>query len=172
MYPNKRLADVEQILKWKYETLGDVERDLAMTVDPFAKNAIKLRVREEVLPEIRKYEKEYWRLLAQGANLDCYQITEADANNAITEVVQEVDQIEASYNEVYPRDLMLLLLEIRDKLNEPGRPAAAKMKLAVPLIPGVLAYEAELDTEITLKKLFQSVRYLFREENREKKTQA
>jgi hypothetical protein len=54
-------------------------------------------------------------------------------------------------------------------LNEPGNPAAAKAKLALSLIPGILAYEVELDTETAFRKAFQPVRQLFKEAIAEKK---
>ncbi|WP_333386904.1 hypothetical protein [Microcoleus sp. POL10_C6] len=63
---------------------------------------------------------------------------------------------------------MRLLREIRDKLNEPGTPAAAKAKLALPLIPGILAYEVELDTENTLRKVLQPIKRLFRDPTQKK----
>lgn len=72
-------------------------------------------------------------------------------------------QLIESKPSAYPNQVMQLLEEIRNKLNEPGNPAAAKVKLALNLIPGVLAYEVELDTETALRKAFQPIRHLFRE---------
>jgi hypothetical protein len=55
-----------------------------------------------------------------------------------------------------------LLREIRDKLNEQELPAAAKLKAALPLVPGILSYEVELDTESSLRRAFGPIRRLFR----------
>ncbi len=163
----KRLADLEEILEVRYETLGEAEKDLAMTTDTFEVTRIKQRLRKRVLPEIRKYEVEYWELLAQEAR-SCT-VAEDNAGNAIVEVVREVQLIESKSNADYPDEVIRLLEEIRNKLNDPGNPAAAKAKLALSLIPGILAYEVELDTETALRKAFQPVRQLFKEAIAEKK---
>lgn len=161
MPPSRKLAEIEKQLELLYETLNSAKKRLAMTDDIFAKTAIKQRIREELIPEIRQGEAEYWDLLAQEAGF-CT-VEEVDAHNAIVEVVGEVEHIENQPVTKYPDELMRLLREIRDKLNEPGTPAAAKVKFAVPLIPGVLAYEVELDTENSLRKVWQPIQRLFRD---------
>ncbi len=160
MPPSRRLADLEETLDSLYETLGEAHKRLAYANDIFEKNSIKQRIRKEVLPELHQYEAEYWQLLAQEAR-SC-EVEEVDARNAIVEVVQEVELIESKPNANYPNELMQLLLEIRDKLNEPGQLAAAKAKLALPLVPGILSYEVELDTESSLRRAFQPIRRLFK----------
>lgn len=160
MPPSRRLADLEKILELRYETLGEVETDLAMTTSIFEKTAIKQKIREQVLPEIRKYEAEYWDVLAQEAR-SCV-VEEVDASHAIVEVVREVEQIENQSSTNYPDELMPLLLDIRDKLNEPGQPAAAKLKAALPLVPGIVSYEVELDTESSLRRAVEPIKRLFR----------
>jgi hypothetical protein len=64
----------------------------------------------------------------------------------------------------YADEFMQLLLEIRDKLNQPELPAAAKLKAALPLMPGILSYEVELDTESSLRRAVQPIKRLFREQ--------
>jgi len=161
MFPKQRLADLEKILELRYETLTKAQKRLAITDEIFAKDAIEKRIREEITPEIRKYEQEYWDVLVQVANF--YSIEENDANRAIIEVVQEVERIEINKSANYPDRVMQLLLEIRDKLNEPGTPATAKAKLAVNLLPGILSYELELDTENTLRRVLQPIKKLFKD---------
>ncbi|MFL9458919.1 hypothetical protein AB0758_49060 [Tolypothrix bouteillei VB521301_2] len=63
-----RLAELEKILDLRYETLSKAGKRLAITDEIFAKNAIEQRIREEILPELRQYETEYWQLLAQYGN--------------------------------------------------------------------------------------------------------
>lgn len=162
MPPSRRLIDLEKSLELRYETLGEAEKRLAMTDEIFAKNAIKQRIREEVLPELHQVEAEYWQLLAQEAR-HC-DVPEDDASLAIVEIVPEVQIIQSQPSANYPDELIKLLLEIRDKLNEPGTPAAAKAKFALSLIPGILSYEVELDTENSLRRVFQPIRQLFRRE--------
>lgn len=159
MPPSRRLADLEELIETNYQKLAKFQKRLDRTAS----------VREEFdiegdIPKIRKairdYETEYWDLLAQEART-C-EVAEVDASYAIVEVVQEVELIENKLSANYPDQFMRLLLEIRDKLNEPGQPAAAKAKLALPLVPGILSYEVELDTENSLRRAFEPIKRLFR----------
>jgi hypothetical protein len=165
MDSKQRLADLEKILDSLYETLGKAQNRGAYANDIFEKDGINQRLRKEVLPEIRKYEEEYRSLLAEEAS-DC-QVDEVAASHAIVKVVQEVELIQSQPNQ-YPNDLMRKLQEILDKLNEQQTPAAAKLKAALPLIPGIMSYELELDTEISLKRVFEGIRQLLRNEIKKK----
>lgn len=78
-------------------------------------------------------------------------------------MVQEVERVESQSRVDYPDEVRQKLQEILDKLNEPGTAAAAKAKLALPLIPGIVAYEMELDTENTLRQIFQPIKRLYQE---------
>ena len=159
MPPSRRLADLEELIETNYQKLAKFQKRLDRTAS----------VREEFdiegdIPKIRKairdYEAEYWELLAQEART-C-EVAEVDASCAIVEVVQEVELIENKLSANYPDQFMRLLLEIRDKLNAPGQPAAAKAKLALPLVPGILSYEVELDTESSLRRAVEPIKRLFR----------
>ncbi|MGA9379310.1 MAG: hypothetical protein WBV73_11125 [Phormidium sp.] len=156
---SRRLTDLEELIETNYQKLAKFQKRLDRTAS----------VREEFdiegdIPKIRKtirdYEIEYWQLLAQEArNCD---VSEDDASLAIVEVLPEVEIIQSQPIANYPDELIKLLLEIRDKLNEPGTPAAAKAKFALSLIPGILSYEVELDTENSLRRFVQPIRRLFR----------
>ena len=159
MDSQQRLADLENILDSLYETLGEAQKRRAYANDIFEKNSIKQRLRREVLPEIRKYEEEYWSLLAEEAR-NC-QVDEVAANNAIVKVVEEVKLIQSQPNQ-YPDEFMQKLQKILDKVNEPQTPAAGKLKAALPLIPGIMSYELELDTEISLKRVFGGIKKHFK----------
>jgi hypothetical protein len=160
MPPSRRLTDLEKNLELRYETLGEAEKRLAMSDEIFSKNAIKQRIREEVLPELRKVEAEYWEVLVQEART-CG-LEEVEAHNTIVEIVPEVEAITNQPSANYAYEFMQLLLEIRDKLNQQELPAAAKLKAALPLVPGILSYEVELDTENSLRRAFQPIKRLFR----------
>jgi hypothetical protein len=161
MPPSQRLADLEKILELRYKILGDAEKRLAITDEIFAKSYIQQRIREEVLPELHQYEAEYWEVLTQEARTCA--VEEVEAQNAIVKIVPEVEAIANQPSANYAYEFMELLLEIRDKLNKPETPAAAKLKAALPLVPGILSYEVELDTESSLRRAFQPIRRLFKE---------
>lgn len=162
MSPKQQLAELEKILDLHYEKLNKARKRLVMTDDIFRENSIEQRIREQVLPEIRKYETEYWQTLAQAAQNST--VTEVDARNAIVEILPEVELIANNGQTNYPDEFMRLLLEIRDKLNEPERPAVAKAKLALNLIPGFFSYEIELDTESVLRRAtkLQPIKRMFK----------
>lgn len=82
--------------------------------------------------------------------------------SSVNEVIQEAELIETSGVQNYPDQVMQLLVEIRNKLNEPGKPAAAKLKAALPLLPSFISYEIELDTESSLRKVYEPLRRIFR----------
>jgi hypothetical protein len=74
----------------------------------------------------------------------------------------EVEAIANQFSANYADEFIQLLREIRDRLNEQELPAAAKLKAALPLVPGILSYEVELDTESSLRRAFGPIRRLFR----------
>ncbi|WP_293334952.1 hypothetical protein [Microcoleus sp. CAWBG58] len=159
MPPSRQLADLEETLDSLYETIGEAQKRLAYANDIFEKNAIKQRIRKEVSPEIRKYEAEYWALLAKETY--SYAVEEDEASSAIVEVKAQVLQViesQPSLNDELKQKLQAIL----DKLNEPETPVAAKAMLALPLIPGILSYEVELDTKNSLRRVFEPIKNLYK----------
>jgi hypothetical protein len=62
--------------------------------------------------------------------------------------------------EQYSDEVLQILQEIRDKLNQPGPTAAAKLKGVISSIPPFvgISYEAELDTENFFQQHFPTFR--------------
>lgn len=106
---------------------------------------------------VRDYQREYWENLAQQQNV--YNLQEIDARNAIIELQAEVVQVIDSNPEI-DNELISLLEQILAKLNEPQTPATGKIKWALPIIPGILSYEVEIDTENSLRRAFQPLKKL------------
>ncbi|MGB8690521.1 MAG: hypothetical protein WCD53_24745 [Microcoleus sp.] len=154
-----RLADLEKILDVESKKLGEFQYRITHTSSAAEKFDLEVRIEHEILPSIRKYEREYWDILVQEAP-SC-EVIENDARNAIVKVVTKVELIQIQPNK-YSDELMQKLQEILDKLNEPQTPAAAKLRAALPLIPGIMSYEVELDTENSLKRVFEGIRQLLR----------
>lgn len=152
----QRLADLEDLLELDYEKLAEHKQELSVTASPNVRNEVKQRIKRDIMPRIRQNEANYWSLLRQFAS--GIEIAEAEAETAITTIVQDVEIIQAK---PMPDEVLQKLQEILDKLNEPGTAAAAKAKFAVNVIPGVLAYEFELDTENTLRQVFHPLKQLF-----------
>ena len=148
--PIDRLPDMEENLEdLKEQLVGKVK---ALNLAPQEeKIRIKQQIRE-LRKQIREQEEEDWQLLAQQTKT--VEIPEQEAEIIVAEIVEEVGQIEVQRQ--YPDDVVQILQEIRDKLNQPGATAAAKLKgVMSPIPPFVgIAYEVELDTEKFLQRHF------------------
>jgi hypothetical protein len=62
MSDRARLNDLKDILELLYEKLGEFERELIISSSKPANFELKQRIKPEILPDIRKYEAEYWEL--------------------------------------------------------------------------------------------------------------
>ena len=51
-------------------------------------------------------------------------------------------------------EMRSMLKQILVELQKPGVPAAAKLKVAIPLVPGFVAIELEGDAESVVRQLF------------------
>ena len=149
-----RLSDIEENLEnLKEQLVGKVRAlNLAPQEDKFR---IKLHI-TDLRYEIRGPEEEYWQILAQQPKT--MEITEQEAEVIVAEIVEEVGQIEVQRQ--YPDEVVQILQEIRDKLNQPGPTAAAKLKGVISSIPPFvgISYEAELDTENFFQQHFPTFR--------------
>ncbi|NET47733.1 MAG: hypothetical protein F6K09_03210 [Merismopedia sp. SIO2A8] len=129
-----------------------MERGLILAYDAEEKISIKQRIQEEIKPQIYQTETEYWQFLIREIN--SLVIDEADASNAIFEVIQTAEVVEQNKTNQYPVQVIQLLTEIKNKLSEPGKSSVAKLKAAVPLLPPFISYEMEIETEGILRRMF------------------
>jgi hypothetical protein len=156
--PINRLSQIEKNLELLQEQLGGKEEALIRAPQE-EKIRIKQHIRE-VRKEIREQEENYWQVLAQQTKT--VEIPEQEAEVIVAEIVEEVGQIEVRRQ--YPDEVIQILQEIRDKLNQPGATAAAKLKGVISTnFPFVgISYEAELDTENFLQQHFPTFRKLIK----------
>ena len=156
-----RLVKIKKKLELLYEQLDAVENDELLNQNPLARTQCKQQIREQVQPKIREYEVEYLRVLHQESATLTF--NEADAQAVIDVVAEEVTRIESNASE-YPDELIQQVREIRAKLEQPGTPAALKVKPVISLLPpGIgLSIEGELDTEHFLRKHFPTFTRLVR----------
>lgn len=155
-----RLGQLEHQLSLLQEQLAGIE-EAKITARPEDKVLLEQRIRK-LKQEIHPIEEAYWRAVASSANqLD---ISEADAEVAVGEIVEAVTQLETYPVAAYSAEMLQLLREIRDKLNAPGSPAAAKLKGTLSSFPPFigLSYEAELDTENFFRTHFPTFTRLIR----------
>jgi len=152
--PIDRLPDMEENLEdLKEQLVGKVK---ALNLAPQEeKIRIKQQIRE-LRKEIREQEEDYWQVIAQQTKT--VEIPEHEAEIIVAEIVEEVGQIEVQGQ--YSDEVLQILQQIRDKLNQPGPTAAAKLKGVISSIPPFvgISYEAELDTENFLQQHFPTFR--------------
>ncbi len=156
-FVRQRLVDLEYLLELDYENLSEHRVELSITSSPSMKNETKQRIKREIIPRIRKYELEYWSLLKQALGSSTV-ATEIEAKRTVTDLAENIAVIQ-QYK--IPDEVSQQLKLILDKLNEPETAATAKAKFIVSIIPGMLAYEFELDTESALRQAFQPLKKLF-----------
>ena len=158
MSDRQRLADLEDILEILYEQLGEFEQELIISSSKPAKFELKQRIKREILPNIRRYEAEYWELYPKEAII----ISDEEAASQLVKVEQAVESIDRISLTFYPRELIPLLQDIRAELEEQNKAASAKLKVVLPLIPMIASYELEIETEGLMYKTWESIKRLVR----------
>ena len=97
--------------------------------------------------EIREKDGDYVRSLAQQVKKQ--DLPEPIAIEIVGELVGELELIQPKTDE-----MRSMLQQILTELQKPGVPAAAKLKVAIPLVPGFVAIELEGDAESVVRRLF------------------
>ncbi|MGL4500794.1 MAG: hypothetical protein ACRCU2_17125 [Planktothrix sp.] len=159
----QRLKDLQENLDLLYEKLGMFEQELILAANANQKFELKQRIKKEIIPQIERYESDFWVIIAQNEGV----IFENTDDQTVTEVLvslqSAVTAIERVNSSNSSNELMEILRDIKAKLNEPEASASAKLKGTIPLIPGLLSYEVDLDTErFIFNKVLQGTRKLLR----------
>jgi HEAT repeats len=142
-------ADSEKNLRDLYEQLAG-QREAKTLAEDAEKTRIEQKIRK-TKQEISLCEKEYVRELAQG--LKRQELPESIAEIVVGELVDEIEMLQP---QVKNDELKGLLQQILVELKK-AEPAAAKLKVTIPIVPGVVAYELEGDTKGVLQKLFPTL---------------
>lgn len=152
--PLNRLADIQTGLSDLYEQLAGEELALRLEEEA-SKTRIQQRIRL-TWKRIRESEHEYVQALSQ--HMKRQDLPEQIAEMVTAELVEELESLAP----LEKRDgTKQLLLQILEELQKPGTPASAKLKLAIPIIPNIVSYELEGDTESVLRRLFPTFVRMF-----------
>jgi uncharacterized protein (DUF342 family) len=145
-----RLSHLQNLIQGYYEQLEGKENTL-LTIAGEERVRIEQQIRN-LKKEIAKVEREYWVYwgIKGGTQLE---ITDADAEVINAEIVAEVQMLAFDPSVQQHQELVKRLDDIKAELNKPA-PAAEKLKATIPIIPGFLSYEMELDTEGLLRRIF------------------
>jgi len=155
----QRISALEELLEIEYEKLNDFQKDLAITASAAAKFELRQLLKRDVLPDIRKHEVEYAELLADSTDLASVPAEQAEATTA--ELAHAVEHVQSLPDPNRPEEITRLLADIRRKLDDPGKVAAAKLKVALPIIPMIVSYEMEMDTGAALVNVWRRIKSLF-----------
>jgi HEAT repeats len=145
-----RLAALETNLTMLYEQLGGQEK-AKITAEEAEKVRIEQKIRE-TKKELRQYEQEYVQVLAQ-------QVERQDLPESVAELVVDelVDEIEIFQPQAQNDEIKALVQQVLTELRKPEIPAAAKLKVAIPIVPGIVTYELEGDTRGVVQRLFPTL---------------
>ena len=158
-FNRKRLKEVEELLDIQYEKLFELEKALETADGATQRVVIRQHIKREITPSLRQREQEYAELLAAGVQVES--IPEEEADVIVAELVEATSNTEANTGSSAPGEMLELLQQIKQKLDEPGKTAAAKLKVALPIIPLISSYELELDTENFVTTVWRKAKGLF-----------
>ena len=140
-----RTSQLQTQLKMLYDQLDGLEMAKVTSRD---EDKVMLQQRIDLKwKEIREKDGDYVRSLAQQVKKQ--DLPEPIAIEIVGELVDELVLIQPKTDE-----MRSMLQQILTELQKPGVPAAAKLKLAIPLVPGFVAIELEGDMESVVRRLF------------------
>jgi hypothetical protein len=143
-----RISDLQERLDRLYKLLKGQE--LAKDEPETAEKArIQLKI-DGQWKEIRTVEQQYTITLSQQIK-QSKDLPEPIAETIVGELVDELELMEPIAK---TDEMRSMLQQILVKLNERGVPASAKLKVAIPLVPGIVAIELEGDAESVVRRLF------------------
>jgi len=140
-----RTSQLQTQLKMLYDQLDGLEMAKVTSRD---EDKVMLQQRIDLKwKEIREKDGDYVRSLAQQVKKQ--DLPEPIAIEIVGELVDELELIQPKTDE-----MRSMLQQILTELQKPGIPAAAKLKVAIPLVPGFVAIELEGDAESVVRRLF------------------
>ena len=140
-----RTSQLQTQLKMLYDQLDGFEMAKVTSRD---EDKVMLQQRIDLKwKEIREKDGDYVRSLAQQVKKQ--DLPEPIAIEIVGELVDELVLIQPKTDE-----MQSMLQQILAELQKPGIPAAAKLKVAIPLVPGFVAIELEGDMESVVRRLF------------------
>lgn len=155
----QRLNDIDDILALYYEKLKIFQNELAIALGIDAKFAIENRIKRDILPYIKKYETEYASLLA--SELLEIEMSDKEAEEGVAEIKNVIMIIKETAQEAGSEDLVKSVEKAQKALERPTT-AKGKLQAAIPIIPGIMSYQLEIDTHSTLMSLWEKLKAKFK----------
>ncbi len=156
-FNRKRYEELRQLLDEYYAQLVDFQLELARAEGGGQRVKLRRQIAVDILPKLGSYEDEFAAQLAAGASESSIPTDEAEV--IVAELVKVTSTLQEG--EGVRDQIRSLAKQLKEQLDEPGRSAAAKLKVALPIIPGIARYELELDTENLVNQVWRKARDLF-----------
>ncbi len=157
-FNRRRLDELKELLEIEYDKLHEFEKEFDFADGASQKISIRQRIKRELLPRLQQHEGEYAEILVAGVRTD--DIPNEEAENIVYELVEAIPEAKMKRKEL-PEQIVGLLQEIKDNLIAPEKSAAAKLKVVLPIIPSIISYELELDTESIITRIWRRAQELF-----------
>jgi hypothetical protein len=111
-----------------------------------------------VSKDLENVEHEYWA--RWRSEMELVQIPDTEAKKVMSVILTEVESLVSIPAVQGNSQLMDLLWKVKTELTKPGFSGTGKLKAVIPILPGFLSYELELDTEGFLRRIFPAFRQL------------
>lgn len=150
----RRIQQLEEQLNVWQEKLHEFQMELPTAEGPDARFSIKQKIKSQIYPQILRINREYSTVLKGGDLL----LSEEEA----APIVAELAQILRDHREQFDNcgQLQKELQEIREAIADSSKTATAKLKVTLPVVPLLVNYELDLDTEELLSGIWRKVRGL------------
>ena len=156
----QRIDHLQGLLDIEYEKLEKLEKAYALAPSGEPKATLELSLKYTNWPQIHKLEGELDELLTHVS--DPKDVPRGEAETLCAELVDGVSSLQAAKKEDWPQEVLQKLAEIQEKLNEPGKAAAAKLQVSMSALGPIVSYNLELDTESVVVQTCRKIRSLFR----------
>lgn len=153
----KRLSELEEIIDLLYEKLSIFQKELITSSSPLIQFELKQRIQKEIIPNIRSYEAEYWRNYPEEE----INLSEDESKTQLVRIESAITSLSNINKSELPPQMISLLQNLQMKLTE-DKIVSAKLKLAIPIIPMIVSYELEIETEGYMYKTWMTLKRLIR----------
>lgn len=150
----RRIKQLEEQITSIEETLHNYELELVDAYHHAQKSSLKKDIKEKKELLSGKYHQ--YELLIKGLDQDAF--NEEEARLIVAELVEMTDNEPAGL----ATEIKDQLAQIRQEIQDQSKSATAKLKVALPIIPGLASYELEVDTDKFLGEVWGKVRSLLK----------
>ena len=152
----QRMNDLDDLLELYYEKLKAFQNELAITANIETKFAVKKRINLEILPYIKEYETEYAKLLTDiVSEVD---MSEEEVEDVVSEIQEAITIVRAKAEEKQETSLIQSTEKVQKTLEKSDISTKGKLKATIPLIPGIISYQLELDAYSTLSSVWEKLK--------------